>query len=740
MNCLSLMLLLIFAQGHILMAQDDDGTKADVEQIDISEEPADEPSSKKPGTLNETFLSIAAAFMGWSLKGCLTPPQWSKAPLYTLVTGSSVFLFKEITAKDEFEGLSDDLMADYKEGSKVSEKQIVALELAASQAELAAEAAEDKAANARLLKRTLMLSGTFYGAFALAHCSRKGSIVGAAGIGACLAKYNSCDDTDLKKTQRHGSQADAAVVDGGVPEAGIQIECPEGVDCSAPPPPPGVPCPHGNCGPWRPEALGDPSEIEGHTAPRIQTSSPLDPNDVSSIPGHRIEPAEGASPQAPEVPPVEDRGSPEPDPTQKDGGSSYFDRTEIFDYLLPSEAFASGTALKKIGITAGGVAVLGKTMSLQKKIQNTPDVAKGAILGGLSALAGASERKWTNAAEEYRSRGASYTALAKQLREQLQGKECPEGDPACKKDCKPEDKDCKKDDDKNGDKTAGTTTAGTATNAKSSSGIGTSVSRGGISRSQSGQPCSIGAQGSQSVDRSCSCRRTNSCTKSNFPQSNSFSTVGLPSFATQSYDELEKSADELYNGEDFGFGETAPFASIDKNAGRISKLNTAVFDKLKTQMDKNEGAGSFDKFSDNAKKGFKKAVLTSYGNLPLGMQAALLTSLGGSEFMGIDDFNFDDDFGDGIFQSEGVRLETGGAMFGSEGVSAFDAGLEAFSDEDFAQGEDERSPDSIADPIETLSDYESSENDITAKPYISIWKIISSRYMKSAVPVFLEKK
>ena len=162
----------------------------------LSEEPPALPAAEveTPGELGPTFVSIAAATMAWSLKGCLLKKSWDRVPLFTLVTAASVFLFKEMRAQDDFKNQSSmPLMQQRFENAEGARKQIEGLRLAAMQSEFAAEAAENKAGNARLFKRMLLLSGTLYGAFAFAYCA-KNSPPGV-GIGACLASYSSCRKT-----------------------------------------------------------------------------------------------------------------------------------------------------------------------------------------------------------------------------------------------------------------------------------------------------------------------------------------------------------------------------------------------------------------------------------------------------------------------------------------------------------------------------------------------------------------
>ena len=94
------------------------------------------------------------------------------------------------------------LMKQRFEDAEGAKRQVEGLRLAAMQSELAAEAAEGKAGNARLFKRMLYLSGTLYGAFAIAHCAKQAGVTGGMGIGACLARYSSC-----KKTEKTRSMA-----------------------------------------------------------------------------------------------------------------------------------------------------------------------------------------------------------------------------------------------------------------------------------------------------------------------------------------------------------------------------------------------------------------------------------------------------------------------------------------------------------------------------------------------------
>ena len=402
---------------------------------------------------------------------------------------------------------------------------------------------------------------------------------------------------------------------------------------------------------------------------------------------------------------------------------------------------------QRIGITTMAVPMLAKIEPLQRKIVNMPDVGKGAILGGLAVVVGKSEKKWTEASEKLYGRADQYNALADELEQQTLGGPntgCPEDNPDCEKN-DPKDPDDSKTPDGLGGGGGGPEEGDGGSTDESDPKARTSKNkrqRQGRARSgvagltRNAASCSVGPQGAQSIDRSCSCQSSGSCTRSNLPRYGNFASVGLPSFAAESYGDIARSSDSLYNGDPFGSGDTA-FANLGRNAARMEKLNKAVFDKLKKSVDGEEGDGTFDQYSEKTMKGFSRAVRSSFGGLPLGAQAGLMGSIGGGGLGFGGDF---DDFGgmfDDGFSSEGVRLEGGGGFDSGSGIPGF-GDESGFGDEEFAAAD--FGAQDIEVPIEDFGRYVSSESAISARPGTSIWKIISARYIKSAVPVLLKKK
>ncbi len=153
------------------------------------------PAPDNPNLPNDTYLTLAIALMAssFSFSGCLRPLKTEKAPVLTFVGGTSAFLFREVTIKNEYENKSKKLLEIKKwKDQKDADNQINAYEKSAAQESLSAQAAEKKASNARFLKKVLYISAGLFATFPLIQC--KGCVTGYLG---CLPKYSSCSDMDF---------------------------------------------------------------------------------------------------------------------------------------------------------------------------------------------------------------------------------------------------------------------------------------------------------------------------------------------------------------------------------------------------------------------------------------------------------------------------------------------------------------------------------------------------------------
>ena len=174
-----------------LRTQDAEGTQgSDAEDFFY-----DAGAPKDTETPNETYFTVAVALLAssFAFKGCLGK-ETKKIPTITFVSGASMFLFREVTIKEDFERKSQTLFKVKKwEEKEGADKQITAFEQAAEQQRLAADAAKKKASNAAWLEKTLYASGGLFAFFALKHCASC-PIPGLQAV--CIPSYNSCNETN----------------------------------------------------------------------------------------------------------------------------------------------------------------------------------------------------------------------------------------------------------------------------------------------------------------------------------------------------------------------------------------------------------------------------------------------------------------------------------------------------------------------------------------------------------------
>ena len=139
-----------------------------------------------------TWVVAGTAAVVAASRSCLSKTKkMEQIPLWTLIGASSMFSWNEFRIGDAFKKEGGESVEALDE-SEDAQKQIAALELAADQADRAAEAARDKEGNAKRHRNGLVLSSGLFLSFALGHCLQ-GSLGESITAGLCLKNYNSCD-------------------------------------------------------------------------------------------------------------------------------------------------------------------------------------------------------------------------------------------------------------------------------------------------------------------------------------------------------------------------------------------------------------------------------------------------------------------------------------------------------------------------------------------------------------------
>ena len=388
---------------------------------------------------------------------------------------------------------------------------------------------------------------------------------------------------------------------------------------------------------------------------------------------------------------------------------------------------------QRLGLAAAA-GVIGYTKNIGDRMRRVPDIFKGMMFMGLAAVASKSKGQWEKGSESFKRNAKRYDDMAKAMKKKLgsdAGVETCKDDPeseACKDRCKenPGDSSCRNNDRIGGDTRFG---VGIGNKVDSDSlGVGSSDMAG--VKSGHASSCVVGSVGSMSVDRNCQCRKTNTCSKTNFPKANFSSLGGLPSSVEKAYDSLGRGGDDLYSGNTEGAD--GHFDDFNNYSAAIDQTNRGIFDKLKDRMNTFGGDDYYDNFEDRAEKYLDKAVLSSYGNMSPNQMGALGDSMG---------------FGDGSSGSFGESFEEGQFSEVSEPDAIFpensSVGVGGGVMEDLSMGE-HFGPEAFGDEDSLdegdFDEYENHEGDIVDDSSVSLWRVVSTRYMKTALPIFLKKK
>ena len=662
-----------------------------------------------PGIPSEFFITIGTALFATSFARCLKPFSKEKIPLLALVTAASIFLVQEFRTKDDYKNKSELLLKVEGEGDRVKAVgQKEAFEKARDQSELAAEAAEKKGGNAETLKTALYMAGGLFAAFPMMYCAKQGVGFGADYL-ACLKRYNSTGD---KCEVEKGSEEDASADQVGATE--------------------------------EPPVSGR-HDHKNDSPPGLKKALSL--LDFTE----RLMPEKARAEE-------ESEGEGEEEQSAKSTHKN-----------------------KRMGLAAAA-GVIGYTKKIGDKVRKTPDIFKAGILFGLGFIAGKAQGKWEKAAENFRGNSKKYGELAKVIQEKLDAEfnycaENAESD-GCKERCEedlayhsicpsksnpceenPEGGDCQErceedptyhcDCPNNPDLNCSDDTGGPggggggggddpdgpdddldSTQWEQGGDLyGTQGSNLEGAKNKNTDTCVVGSLNSMALDRNCQCRRTNSCSKTNLPKVNFSALGGLPPAVGKAYNSLGAGGDELYRGN--LEGAQGHFDNLNRQGAAIQRLKGKVFDKLKNRLNKASGDdGFYDNFQNRANDYLNKAVLSTYGNMAPGGMG----SLGGGMGFGGAGGHFGDSFGnDFLSNTQGPQAVFPSGSLGGGGGMTEDFGMEdEFGDpppggEGFGGSKD-------------FDNFKTFESDIVDRSSVPLWKIISSRYMRSALPVLLEKK
>ena len=262
------------------------------------------------------------------------------------------------------------------------------------------------------------------------------------------------------------------------------------------------------------------------------------------------------------------------------------------------------------------------------------------------------------------------------------------------------------------------------------------MSSGAAAVALSGQ-CFTGGRGKVRTDPSCSCKASKSCKKSGMPTIN-FEGFQTPNTLKNLVNTNGKITDQFYKGDLAGANMTAE-ANNNKNAARLKKLNKSVQGSVNNLLKKaGKKPYDFDKEIAEQKTSLASTFRDGYGSLSGGMKDKL--------------FSFDKD--KSIVDKKEPEVKRGSGASGAlkttgspskprskkekkGGGFKFDFDLDD-EDEEKAKGLGHK--ESKTQMEKELDQYETTQDDISQRSETNLFKIIETRYLKTAYPIFFEEE
>lgn len=247
-----------------------------------------------------------------------------------------------------------------------------------------------------------------------------------------------------------------------------------------------------------------------------------------------------------------------------------------------------------------------------------------------------------------------------------------------------------------------------------------------------GAICLTGNLGEQRVDNACNCAKNNTCSQVSFknvPLKNN----ALPSFFGNSVGALGSGASSLFAGNTQGAN--AAFGTMSSNAANLRKLSDNLKGKIDAELKKKKSKytvadiekSALDKLENDLPKIFnslpeqQRKTLGDFTNFGLdGGQTALAPLLAD----------------DGKLNSKEILASVQAKLAKQKA----DSGVDPFKFDFFENVPPIDNVTSSLNQASALSDFETSESDISNRPDESIFKIITVRYFKSAYPRFFSEE
>ena len=251
----------------------------------------------------------------------------------------------------------------------------------------------------------------------------------------------------------------------------------------------------------------------------------------------------------------------------------------------------------------------------------------------------------------------------------------------------------------------------------------------------------LGGQGTQ-IDQTCSCSKTNSCAKPNLAGLSAIPSLSGTPLVADSLKSLNGAAGDMYAGK--LSGAKTKGNALANNAAKITRLRSGIEKKINSDRLKNNGKPiNFDENENAFRNGLKRQINDAFNNLTDKEQATVANLAGG--YLGDPESSIEDEIqniasaGNGLGGAGSAKDVNANPKNGTGGDEkenpAFDFN---FDDGGLTAG----TADGDLALDGTLGSDEDSEyvikGDINDDRSKNLFKIITTRYLKSAYPVFFD--
>lgn len=236
--------------------------------------------------------------------------------------------------------------------------------------------------------------------------------------------------------------------------------------------------------------------------------------------------------------------------------------------------------------------------------------------------------------------------------------------------------------------------------------------------------CFTGKPGQLKQDPNCLCKKANNCKQMEMPKV-SFSGMSTPGIISEPMSMFKKSGNNLYSGNLAGAQTSA--AGLGQYAGKLGKFRRKIMGNVqKTLKDNGKPLVPIGKLQSKAAIAFRKAFDDGLSKLPDDLKNDLMKL-----DTPIEDKSVTNKEMASAKPAPAAKPASPNQKSNKDGFMGFDFADDESSDEAVVD------PDAIA---ANMTEDEGFGGDITDRPDEDIFKIINTRYLKSAYPIFFEEE